>query len=102
MDAFPDEFDIATAVDRFERFCDYPVKSIKRSWAGLRTLAPDRVPIVGPSNNNQQFIWLAGQGGFGVQTAPALGKLTAGFLLNEGQIPEAIHSNRFFSNGLKS
>ena len=102
MDAFPDEFDIATAVDRFERFCDHPVKSIKRSWAGLRTLAPDRVPVVGPSNNNQQFIWLAGQGGFGVQTAPALGELTAGFLLNGGQIPDAIHSNRFFNNGLKS
>ena len=102
VDAFPEEIDIATAVDRFERFCDHPVKSIKRSWAGLRTLAPDRVPVVGPSSNNQQFIWLSGQGGFGVQTSPALGRLTAGFLLNGEKIPDAIHANRFFNNNLKS
>ncbi len=101
VDAFPEEIDIATAVDCFARFCDHPVKSIKRSWAGLRTLAPDRVPVVGPSNNNQQFIWLAGQGGFGVQTSPALGELTAGFLLKGEKIPDAIHANRFFNNGLK-
>ena len=102
IDAFPEEFDIATAVDRFERFCHHPVKSIKRSWAGLRTLAPDRVPVVGPANNNQQFIWLAGQGGFGVQTSPALGRLTADFLLNGEKIPDEIHADRFFNNGLKS
>ena len=102
VDAFPEEIDIAIAVDRFERFCHHPVKSIKRSWAGLRTLAPDRVPVVGPANNNQQFIWLAGQGGFGVQTSPALGRLTADFLLNGQKIPDAIHADRFFNNGLKS
>ena len=102
VDAFPEEIDIATAVDRFERFCDHPVKSIKRTWAGLRTLAPDRVPVVGPSNNNQQFIWLAGQGGFGVQTSPALGELTADFLLKGEKIPDAIHANRFFNNNFKS
>jgi D-arginine dehydrogenase len=101
IDAFPEEFDIATAVDRFENICDHSVKRIKRSWAGLRTLAPDRMPVVGPSNNNQQFIWLAGQGGFGVQTSPALGRLTAGILLNGERIPDAINVSRFVNNGLK-
>ena len=95
VDAFPDKIDVATAIDRFESVCSYPVRSVKRAWAGLRTLAPDRVPVVGPSRSNPRFIWLAAQGGFGVQTAPALGKTIADFLLDAKEIPADIRADRF-------
>ncbi len=95
VDAFPDEIDVATAIDRFEGVCSYPVRSVKRAWAGLRTLAPDRAPVVGPSSRNPHFIWLAGQGGFGVQTAPALGKTIADFLLDAKEIPAEMRADRF-------
>ena len=95
VDAFPDEIDVATAIDRFEGVCSYPVRSVKRAWAGLRTLAPDRVPVIGPSSSNPHFIWLAAQGGFGVQTAPALGKTIAGFLLDAKEIPAEMRADRF-------
>lgn len=95
VDAFPDEIDVATAIDRFESVCSYPVRSVKRAWAGLRTLAPDRVPVIGPSSSNPHFIWLAAQGGFGVQTAPALGKTIADFLLDAKEIPADIRADRF-------
>ena len=95
VDAFPDEIDVATAIDRFESVCSHPVRSVKRAWAGLRTLAPDRVPVIGPSSSNPHFIWLAGQGGFGVQTAPAIGKIIADFLLDAKEIPADIRADRF-------
>ena len=95
VDAFPDEIDVATAIDRFESVCSHSVRSVKRAWAGLRTLAPDRVPVIGPSSSNPHFIWLAGQGGFGVQTAPAIGKIIADFLLDAKEIPADIRADRF-------
>ena len=95
VDAFPDEIDVATAIDRFESVCSHPVRSVKRAWAGLRTLAPDRVPVIGPSSSNPHFIWLAGQGGFGVQTAPAIGKIIADFLLDAKEIPADTRADRF-------
>jgi D-arginine dehydrogenase len=58
-------------------------KWVERSWAGLRTFAPDRTPVVGFDPAAEGFFWLAGQGGYGIQTAPALSRL-AGDLLTGG------------------
>jgi D-arginine dehydrogenase len=86
-DAAPQEIDIATAIDRFEGVVDWPVERIERSWAGLRSFAPDRVPVYGFDPVIPGFFWCAGQGGFGIQTSPAAGKLCASLLL--GEVPDA-------------
>ena len=80
-DAAPDEIDVATAIDRFEQVVDWPVEAVERRWAGLRSFAPDRIPVYGFDPDQPSFFWCAGQGGFGIQTAPAAGKLAAALLL---------------------
>ena len=82
-DAAPEEIDIATAIDRFEKVVDWPVERIERSWAGLRSFAPDRLPVYGYDPDAKGFFWCAGQGGFGIQTSPTAAKLAASVLLNE-------------------
>jgi D-arginine dehydrogenase len=80
-DAAPDEIDVATAIDRFQSVVDWPVEAVERKWAGLRSFAPDRIPVYGFDPDAQGFFWFAGQGGFGIQTAPAAAKLAAALLL---------------------
>ena len=80
-DAAPEEIDIATAIDRFEKVVDWPVERVERSWAGLRSFAPDRLPVYGYDPDAKGFFWCAGQGGFGIQTSPAAAKLAASVLL---------------------
>lgn len=82
-DAAPEEIDIATAIDRFESVVNWPIERVERSWAGLRSFAPDRVPVYGFDPDVPGFFWCAGQGGFGIQTSPAAGKLSASVLLDE-------------------
>ena len=81
-DAAPEEYDIALAIDRFEHVVDWPVRRVEHSWAGLRSFAPDRLPVYGFDTGCERFFWCAGQGGFGIQTAPAAAKLAASILLN--------------------
>ena len=80
-DAQPEEIDVAVAIDRFERAVDWPVVKLERSWAGLRSFAPDRLPVYGFDPLAPNFFWFAGQGGFGIQTAPAAAKLAAALML---------------------
>lgn len=87
-DAAPEEIDIATAIERFEGVVDWPVERVERSWAGLRTFAPDRSPVYGFDPMAPGFFWCAGQGGFGIQSAPAAAKLAAAVLL--GEAPDAM------------
>ncbi|MFP5328680.1 MAG: NAD(P)/FAD-dependent oxidoreductase [Alphaproteobacteria bacterium] len=81
-DAAPEEMDVAIAIDRFEQVVDWPIEAVERKWAGLRTFAPDRVPIYGYDRSVAGFFWCAGQGGFGIQTAPAAARLAAALLLD--------------------
>lgn len=78
-DAAPEELDVALAIDRFERVVDWRVAAVERRWAGLRSFAPDRLPVYGYAEPG--FFWCAGQGGFGIQTAPAAAALAAAVLL---------------------
>jgi D-arginine dehydrogenase len=82
-DAAPEEIDIATAIDRFEKVVDWPIERVERSWAGLRSFAPDRVPVFGFASDSPRFFWCAGQGGFGIQTTPAAAKLSAAALTGD-------------------
>lgn len=90
-DAAPEEMDIATAIDRFQGVVDWPVERVERSWAGLRSFAPDRVPVLGYDRSVPGFFWCAGQGGFGIQTSPAAGRLAAAALLGQAPDPLVAH-----------
>jgi D-arginine dehydrogenase len=80
-DVQPDELDIAICVDRVERAFDLRVGRIETRWAGLRSFVADKCPVAGFSTKVPGFFWLAGQGGYGIQTAPALGALAASMIL---------------------
>ena len=86
-DAAPEEIDIAIAIDRFEGVVDWPIERVERTWAGLRSFAPDRLPVYGFDSDIPDFFWCAGQGGFGIQTSPAAAKLAAALLLKEEADP---------------
>ena len=86
-DVQPEELDVAIAIHRIERAASFRVKQVRRKWAGRRTFAPDRTPVVGMEESMPGFFWLAGQGGYGIQTASALGRAAAKLLV-EGVLPE--------------
>ncbi len=88
-DAHPEELDIAVCVDRVQAALDIEVRRIAHSWAGLRTFAPDRVPVVGFDPQVAGLFWCAGQGGYGIQTSPALGR-TGAALAKQESIPEDV------------
>lgn len=90
-DAAPEEMDIAVAIDRFEKVVDWPIERVERSWAGLRSFAPDRLPVYGFDPDVPGFFWCAGQGGFGIQTSPAAAKMAASLLLGEEPDPMIGH-----------
>jgi D-arginine dehydrogenase len=80
-DARPDEVDVALAVERIEAAMTFEVRGVRSPWAGLRTFAPDRGPVVGPDPDAPGFVWLAGQGGFGIKTSPAMAECVASLVL---------------------
>jgi D-arginine dehydrogenase len=84
-DAAPEELDVALAIDRFEQVVDWQITALERKWAGLRSFAPDRLPVYGYDPWAEGFFWFAGQGGFGIQTAPAAARLGAQLLLGQGR-----------------
>jgi D-arginine dehydrogenase len=85
-DAWADDLVLAEGLARYEAMVTQPVTRVERSWAGLRTFAPDRTPVAGFDPLAEGFFWLAGQGGYGIQTAPALNRLAARAVL--GKEPE--------------
>ncbi|MEA3135157.1 MAG: D-arginine dehydrogenase [Gammaproteobacteria bacterium] len=87
MDAYPEDADVATGVERLERATTLNVTRVSRSWAGLRTFAHDASPVVGLDSSADGFFWLAGQGGYGIKTSPALSRACAG-LLRERRLPD--------------
>ncbi|WP_407493714.1 NAD(P)/FAD-dependent oxidoreductase [Pseudooceanicola sp. MF1-13] len=97
-DAQPEEMEIAIAIDRVTTAFDLDVRRIESKWAGLRTFAPDRSPVCGFDPEVPGFFWLAAQGGFGVQTAPALSQITAhlvsGAALDEDLIETGLNLTR--------
>ena len=89
QDVQPEELDIAIAVDRIETATTLQIRQVRRKWAGLRSFVADKSPVVGFAPDAPGFFWLAGQGGYGIQTAPAMGQLAAALV--QGQpVPEAL------------
>lgn len=88
-DAQPEELDVAICVDRIQTAFDLPVPRIEHKWAGLRSFVADKVPVAGYAPDAPGFFWLAGQGGYGIQSAPALAR-TAAALVLERPVPDDI------------
>jgi len=82
-DAQPEEMDIALAIDRFENMTTMSVRRVVHKWAGLRSFAPDRSPVVGFDPGASGFFWLAGQGGYGMQTSSAMARSAAALIRGE-------------------
>lgn len=89
QDVQPEDLDIAIAIDRLMTVTEIDVRRPGESWAGLRSFVADGDPVVGYTPEAEGFFWLAGQGGYGIQTAPAMGQLAAA-LLQRKDLPEAL------------
>ena len=83
-DAQPEEIDVATAVERIETATTLSIRRIKNKWAGLRSFVADKNLVVGYDPEVEGFFWLAGQGGYGIQTGEAAGRLAASLALGNG------------------
>lgn len=101
-DAAPEELDVARAIDRFQQVTNWRIETVERRWAGLRSFAPDRLPVYGHDPEVEGFFWFAGQGGFGIQTAAAAARLGAQIALSQARDamtqaidPEAYSPSRF-------
>ena len=89
-DVQPEELDIAQCIDRIETAFELDVTTIVSKWAGLRSFVDDKCPVVGYSHKINNFFWLAGQGGYGIQSSPALAKLASALALNEPPPPDIL------------
>jgi glycine/D-amino acid oxidase-like deaminating enzyme len=87
QDAWPDDWVLAEGLDRYEQHVTTPLTRPLSTWAGLRTFASDRSLVLGPSSQDETFIWCAGQGGYGFATAPAASRLVADLI---GGIPSEL------------
>ncbi|WP_428489217.1 NAD(P)/FAD-dependent oxidoreductase [Rhodopila sp.] len=99
-DVQPEELDVATGIDRMQQALDIPVRRVEHSWAGLRTFTPDGSLAFGWDRHVEGFFWSVGQGGYGIQTAPAAGRLVADLVLRRdpgesAALIEAIEPSRF-------
>ncbi|WP_260484313.1 NAD(P)/FAD-dependent oxidoreductase [Sphingomicrobium flavum] len=90
-DSAPEDIDVATAIDRFEKAVDWPVEAVERKWSGLRTFAPDGGMKFGFDREAEGFFWCVGQGGMGIQTAPAYALLCADLIM-ERSLDERLHA----------
>jgi D-arginine dehydrogenase len=88
-DTAPEELDVAIAIERLNEVVSWRVLQVEHRWAGLRSFAPDRLPVYGFAPGRPDFFWCAGQGGFGIQTAPAAAELAAALLLGSRAGPLA-------------
>jgi D-arginine dehydrogenase len=100
-DAQPDELDVALAAYRVEERTVVNVDRIHSRWAGLRTFTRDRRPAAGLAYEVDGFFWLAGQGGFGLQTSPAMAAITAALVFGTSWpisdvAEEELSPDRFF------
>ncbi|MEM7686657.1 MAG: FAD-binding oxidoreductase [Pseudomonadota bacterium] len=85
-DAYPDDMILAEGLHRFSEATTFDVTQVERSWAGLRTFAPDRTLVNGWEPDAEGFFWLVGQGGYGIQTAPAMSQLAADLVLDHAPV----------------
>ncbi len=101
-DVAAEELDVAKAIDRLEAVVDWKIERVEHKWAGLRSFAPDRLPVIGPDPEKSAFFWLAGQGGFGIQTAPAIAQMAAALILENENIPAGVSAEHYLPNRFRA
>jgi D-arginine dehydrogenase len=89
-DVQPDEMDIAVAASRLEQMTTLRVTRIARKWAGLRSFVEDKTPVLGVATEAPGFLWVAGQGGYGIMTSPAMGRAAAALAVGETLPPDLV------------
>ena len=99
-DVQPDELDVAIGIDRMQQALAIEVRRVERAWAGLRTFTPDRSLAIGWDGAAEGFLWSVGQGGYGIQTSPAAGRLVADLVADRdpgpaGQVLSKVTPRRF-------
>ncbi len=99
-DVQPDELDVAIGIDRMQQALSIEVRRVEHAWAGLRTFSPDRNFAFGFDKDAPGFFWCVGQGGYGIQTAPAAGDLAAAMVAGRdpgaaGAVVAGIDAMRF-------
>ena len=82
-DCHPDDLDVAIGIDRIQKATNFKFNNIEHKWSGLRTFVKDKSPVIGYENVFKNFYWLAAQGGYGIQTAPALAEISANLILSK-------------------
>jgi D-arginine dehydrogenase len=100
-DVQPEEIDIAIGIDRMRQALDIEVRRVEHSWAGLRTFTPDGSLAFGWDQAQEGFFWCVGQGGYGIQTSPAAGRLVADLVLGRdpgaaASVVAAMNPGRFY------
>lgn len=93
-DAQPEEMDVAICADRIMTAFDLEIRRIDNKWAGLRSFVRDKEPVIGFSETAEGFFWMAGQGGYGIQSAPAAAEVAAALVLGN-PVPEFVTSAGF-------
>ncbi len=88
-DARPDDLDIALGIERLHVALNFEIKHLSHKWAGLRSFVPDRTLVAGFDPYVKKIFWLAGQGGYGIKTSPAM-SVCCGALIREGRFPQYI------------
>jgi D-arginine dehydrogenase len=88
-DAQPEEYDIAVAADKIETATTMKIRHLSSKWAGLRSFVHDKMLVIGADDHAEGFYWLAGQGGYGIQTSPAAASCLAS-LITSGDIPGSL------------
>lgn len=84
-----EEVDVALAIERIQAVTTLDIRHVQSAWAGLRSFVPDRLPVVGFEPGEDGFFWLAGQGGYGILSSPAMARLAAG-LITAGAAPPSV------------
>lgn len=100
-DAQPEDLDVAIGVDRVQQALDIDVQRVSHRWAGLRTFSPDRVPVMGFDAQVAGLFWCAGQGGYGIQTAPAMARIAAA-LAKQQPIPADVAAEGLVAGDLSA
>ena len=90
-DARPEEIDVARGLDAVARWTTLDIRHIRSTWAGLRSFVADRTLVAGFAPDGPGFFWLTGQGGYGIHTAPGLGRATCGLIV-DGHLPDDLRA----------
>jgi D-arginine dehydrogenase len=98
-DAQPEEIDLAMAVERIEAATIFEIRRLTHRWAGLRSFVADKSLVIGEAGDAKGFFWLAGQGGYGIQTSPAAGAALSG-LVTTGDLPPPLRKTGLSSADL--